>query len=131
MKFSTPTPSFIEAPFPTKVAYSEWLLLPESEQSAALAEAAALYAPRPPQQLVEQESSVFAKVLKTQDLVELIVSSLVDARRRQIFRQLGPAPSLRFLECRTVADLTIGDVRQLLTEYAWLSRALPAASSST
>ena len=69
-------PSFIEAPFPTKVAYSEWQHLPESEQSAALAEAAALYAPRPPQQLVEQESSVFAKVLETQELVQLIVSSL-------------------------------------------------------
>ena len=57
--------------------------------------------------------------------VELVVSSLVEARRRQIIRELGPPPSLRFLDCRSVSELTMGEVRALFAEYVWLCRALP------
>ena len=42
-------------------------------------------------------------------------------------RELGPPPSLRYLDVRSLSELTVGDVRQLLTEYSWLSRALGPA----
>ena len=35
-----------------------------------------------------------------------------------------PPPSLRFLETRSVNELTVGDVAAMLEEYRWLSRAL-------
>ena len=44
--------------------------------------------------------------------------------RRQIERELGPAPSLAFLDSRTVQELKMGDIQRLLNEYRWLSRAL-------
>ena len=37
---------------------------------------------------------------------------------------LGAPPMLRFLRTRSVDELTIGEVSQLLDEYKWLSSAL-------
>ena len=34
----------------------------------------------------------------------------------------GPPPSLRFLETRSVVELTVGEVADLLEEFKWLSR---------
>ena len=56
--------------------------------------------------------------------VQLSVGSLMAIRRRQIERELGPAPSLAFLDSRTVQELKMGDIQRLLNEYRWLSRAL-------
>ena len=53
--------------------------------------------------------------------LELELSSWLTVRRRQLVRQLGTAPSLRWLETRNIAELTIGDVRTVLEEYRWLS----------
>jgi len=63
-------PSFIESPFPTKVAYAAWLSLPTVEKPAALAEAEALYAPRP----VLPPPTV--AVLRNDDLARHVVSFL-------------------------------------------------------
>jgi len=53
--------------------------------------------------------------------LELELCSWLTVRRRQLVRQLGTAPSLRWLETRNIAELTIGDVRTVLEEYRWLS----------
>ena len=55
--------------------------------------------------------------------VHLAPGTPLEVRRAQIIRRLGPPPSLRFLQTRSVAELTVGDVRELLAEYQWLSRA--------
>ena len=47
-----------------------------------------------------------------------------DRRRRQVVRELGRPPGLRYLRVRGASELTIGDARQLLDEYRWLWRAL-------
>ena len=58
--------------------------------------------------------------------VELKLETWAEVRRRQMARELGDEPTLRFLETRSVLDLTVGDVAGLLEEYKWLSSALRA-----
>ena len=58
--------------------------------------------------------------------VELKLETWAEVRRRQMARELGEEPTLRFLETRSVLDLTVGDVAGLLEEYKWLSSALRA-----
>jgi hypothetical protein len=47
-------------------------------------------------------------------------------RQGQLMRQLGPPPSLRFLETRSELELNVGEVKALLQEYVWLSTAMRA-----
>jgi len=65
--------------------------------------------------------------------VQLVLGSWVEMRRRQLLRELAtPPPSLRFLETRSVLELTMGDIASLHEEYRWLSHALrPAARTSS
>lgn len=50
---------------------------------------------------------------------------LSSVRRRQVINDLGPPPGLRFLATRSMFELSMGDVADLLEEYKWLSRAVP------
>ena len=62
--------------------------------------------------------------------VEFSLGTWAAMRRRQLELELGPPPSLRFLETRSVLELTVGDVSSLLKEYHWLSRALRETKST-
>ena len=52
-------------------------------------------------------------------------------RRRQLLCERGPVPSLRFLHTRSVLELNMGEVGQLLEEYKWLSQALDTRGGQT
>lgn len=61
--------------------------------------------------------------------VRLSVGSVHTLRRQRMEQALsaelgwcGPPPSLRFLETRSVVELTVGEVADLLEEFKWLSR---------
>ena len=54
---------------------------------------------------------------------KLTVGTEAARQRRRVIAQLGPPPALRFLNARSLSELTIGDMRALLAEYQWLSRA--------
>jgi hypothetical protein len=56
--------------------------------------------------------------------LDLFLGSRGAVRQRQAVRRFGAPPSLRFLETRSVVELTMGEVGDLLQEYQWLSRAL-------
>ena len=62
--------------------------------------------------------------------VELKLGTWVAMRRRQLVCERGPVPSLRFLETRSVLELTMGEVAELLEEYKWLSQALDSGWAS-
>jgi hypothetical protein len=63
-------------------------------------------------------------------LVDLELVSAAERRKRLLIQEHGSPPSLQYLDVRNVGELTIGDVRQLLQEYQWLSRVLKAAGAS-
>lgn len=48
--------------------------------------------------------------------------------RRKLIRELGPPPSLRYIDVRSVNELKLGDVEAILEGYKWLSRAFRTAA---
>jgi len=63
--------------------------------------------------------------------LRLGVESAAARQRRTLLREIGPPPKLSFLETRSVTELSIGEVRTLLAEYQWLSRASSLLTSTS
>ena len=60
-------------------------------------------------------------VLRAVSLAALRKQQMVEALSAEL-GWCGPPPSLRFLETRSVVELTVGEVADLLEEFKWLSR---------